>query len=37
MAERLLGLIKARETTLNQDDEAVQVFIANLLVPRLSR
>jgi acyl dehydratase len=28
------GLIKVRATTLNQDDEAVQVFIGNLVVPR---
>jgi acyl dehydratase len=28
------GMIKVRTTTLNQDDEAVQVQIANLLVPR---
>jgi acyl dehydratase len=28
------GLIKVRTTTLNQDDEAVQVIIANLVVPR---
>lgn len=27
------GLIKVRATTLNQEDESVQVFIANLLVP----
>ena len=27
------GLIKVRTTTLNQDGEAVQVFIGNLLVP----
>ncbi len=27
------GLIKVRTTTLNQSDEAVQVFVANLLVP----
>jgi hypothetical protein len=26
-------LIKVRTTTLNQDGEAVQVFIGNLLVP----
>jgi len=29
-----LGLIKARTTTLNQDGEAVQISIGNLLVPR---
>ena len=28
------GLIKVRTTTLNQRDEAVQVQIANLIVPR---
>jgi acyl dehydratase len=28
------GLIKVRTTTLNQNDEAVQVVIANLLIPR---
>jgi acyl dehydratase len=28
------GLIKVRTTTLNQNDEAVQVTIANLMVPR---
>jgi acyl dehydratase len=28
------GLIKVRTTTLNQDDEAVQVFVGNLVVPR---
>ena len=28
------GLIKARMTTLNQNDEPVQTFIANLVVPR---
>ena len=28
------GMIKVRTTTLNQDDEAVQVQIANLIVPR---
>ena len=31
------GLIKVRTTTLNQDGEAVQVLIANLLVPRRHR
>jgi len=28
------GLVKVRTTTLNQKGEAVQVFIANLVVPR---
>jgi acyl dehydratase len=28
------GLIKVRNTTLNQNDEAVQIFTAKLLVPR---
>ena len=28
------GFIKVRTTTLNQNDEAVQVFVANLIVPR---
>ena len=28
------GLIRVRNTTLNQNDEPVQVFIANLIVPR---
>jgi acyl dehydratase len=28
------GLIKARTTTLNQHDEAVQVVVVNLIVPR---
>lgn len=28
------GLVKVRATTLNQDDEPVQVFIGNLIVPR---
>ena len=28
------GLLKVQMTTLNQNDEAVQVFIANLIVPR---
>jgi acyl dehydratase len=28
------GLIKVRTTTLNQDGEAVQISIGNLLVPR---
>ena len=28
------GLIKVRTTTLNQNDEAVQIQIANLIVPR---
>jgi acyl dehydratase len=28
------GLIKLRTTTLNQNDEAVQVNVGNLIVPR---
>jgi acyl dehydratase len=28
------GMIKVRTTTLNQDGEAVQVFVGNLVVPR---
>jgi acyl dehydratase len=28
------GLIKVRTTTLNQNDEEVQVFVGNLIVPR---
>jgi acyl dehydratase len=28
------GLLKLRSTTLNQNDESVQVMVANLLVPR---
>jgi acyl dehydratase len=28
------GLIKVRTTTLNQNDEAVQIIIGNLVVPR---
>jgi acyl dehydratase len=28
------GIIKVRTTTLNQDGEAVQVFVGNLVVPR---
>jgi acyl dehydratase len=28
------GLIKVRTTTLNQNDEAVQVTVGNLVVPR---
>ncbi len=28
------GLLKVRTTTLNQNGEAVQVFVANLMVPR---
>jgi acyl dehydratase len=31
------GLIKVRTTTLNQNDEAVQVIIGNLVVPRRPR
>jgi acyl dehydratase len=30
------GLIKVQTTTLNQNDEAVQIFTANLIVPRRS-
>ena len=30
------GLVKARIITVNQNDEPVQVFIANLVVPRYS-
>jgi acyl dehydratase len=29
-----MGLIKVRTTTMNQIGEAVQIFVANLLVPR---
>ena len=28
------GLLKVRTTTLNQNGETVQVFVANLIVPR---
>jgi len=28
------GMVKVRTTTLNQDGEAVQIFVANLIVPR---
>ncbi len=28
------GMVRVRNTTLNQKDEAVQIFTANLLVPR---
>jgi len=28
------GIIKVRSTTLNQNDEVVQVFVGNLVVPR---
>ena len=28
------GLVKLRTTTLNQNGEAVQIMVANLLVPR---
>ncbi len=28
------GIVRVRNTTLNQKDEAVQIFTANLLVPR---
>jgi acyl dehydratase len=31
------GLIKVRTTTLNQTGDAVQVFVANLIVPRRDR
>jgi acyl dehydratase len=31
------GLIKVRSTTLNQNGEAVQVLVANLIVPRRDR
>jgi acyl dehydratase len=31
------GLIKVRTTTLNQNGDAVQVFVANLIVPRRDR
>lgn len=30
------GMIRARNTTLNQNDEAVQIFTAKLIVPRRS-
>ena len=30
------GMIRVKNTTLNQNDEAVQMFTANLLVPRRS-
>ena len=33
-SRRDLGLVKMRTTTLNQNDEEVQVMIANLVVPR---
>jgi acyl dehydratase len=29
-----IGLIKIRNTTLNQEGEPVQIFVANLLIPR---
>ena len=29
-----LGLVKVRITTTNQNGEAVQVFVANIVVPR---
>jgi len=32
-----IGVVRVRVTTLNQNNEPVQVFIANLLVPRRSR
>ena len=28
------GIVRVRTTTLNQDDQVVQVFIANLVIPR---
>jgi acyl dehydratase len=28
------GLVKMRTTTLNQNDEPVQIFTANLIVPK---
>jgi acyl dehydratase len=28
------GLIRVRTTTLNQNDEAVQVYVGNIIVPR---
>jgi acyl dehydratase len=28
------GLIKLRTTTLNQDDEAVLMYVVNMVVPR---
>jgi acyl dehydratase len=28
------GIIKVRTTTLNQNGEAVQIFVGNLVVPR---
>jgi len=31
------GLLKVRSTTLNQNGEAVQVLVANLIVPRRDR
>ena len=31
------GVIKVRTTTLNQDGEAVQVSVGNLIVPRRPR
>ena len=31
-----LGLVKMRTTTLNQNNEPVQIFVANLIVPRRS-
>ncbi len=32
-----IGLVKVRVTTLNQNNEPVQIFIANLIVPRQSK
>jgi acyl dehydratase len=31
------GIVRVRVTTLNQNDEPVQIFVANLIVPRRSR
>jgi acyl dehydratase len=30
------GLVKLKTTTLNQNDEPVQIFVGNLIVPRRS-
>jgi acyl dehydratase len=30
------GLVKMRSTTLNQNGEPVQIFVANLIVPKRS-
>jgi acyl dehydratase len=32
-----IGVVKVRVTTLNQNNEPVQIFIANLIVPRRSK